>query len=139
MLADKLVPVVAIHSPGGSRANRHHTPNPQLGAAQQTQDEDPQATRNPLELSSVISHGEGTRTPHNPPIGAGDKHHPPLNDPRCSKPSRCRQTPRVTREIRSETQSPSASRCNHSSNTLGWSPISPNDESIKQDELERIG
>ena len=72
MLADKLVPVVAIHSPGGSRANRHHTPNPQLGAAQQTQDEDPQATRNPLELSSVISHGEGTRTPHNPPIGAGD-------------------------------------------------------------------
>ena len=139
MLADKLVPVVAIHSPGGSRANRHHTPNPQLGAAQQTQDEDPQATRNPLELSSVISHGEGTRTPHNPPIGAGDKHHPPLNDPRCSKPSRCRQTPRVTSEVCSKTQSPSASRCNHSSNALGCSPISPNDESIKQDELERNG
>ena len=122
MIAGKLVPVVAIHSLGGSRANRHHMPNSQPGAAQPTQDEDPQATRNPLELPFVISHGEGTRTPHNPPIGAGDKHHPPLNDPRCSKPSRCRQTPRVTREIRSETQSPSASRCNHSSNALGFTP-----------------
>ena len=51
LLAGKLVPIVAIHSLGGSHANRHHTPNPQLGAAQPTQDEDPQATRNPLELS----------------------------------------------------------------------------------------
>ena len=40
---------MAIHSLGGSRANRHHTPNPQSGAAQPTQDEDPQATSNPLE------------------------------------------------------------------------------------------
>ena len=28
LLAGKLVPVVAIHSLGGSRGNRHHTPNP---------------------------------------------------------------------------------------------------------------
>ena len=28
LLADKLVPVVAIYSLGGSRANWHHTPNP---------------------------------------------------------------------------------------------------------------
>ena len=28
LLAGKLVPVVAIHPLGGSRANRHHTPNP---------------------------------------------------------------------------------------------------------------
>ena len=34
LLVGKLVPVVAIHSLGGSRANRHHTPNPQLSAAQ---------------------------------------------------------------------------------------------------------
>ena len=34
LLAGKLVPVVAIHSLGGSHANRHHTANPQLGAAQ---------------------------------------------------------------------------------------------------------
>ena len=27
LLAGKLVPVVAIHSLGGSHANRHHTPN----------------------------------------------------------------------------------------------------------------
>ena len=27
LLVGKLVPVVAIHSLGGSRANRHHTPN----------------------------------------------------------------------------------------------------------------
>ena len=29
LLAGKLVPIVAIHSLGGSRANWHHTPNPQ--------------------------------------------------------------------------------------------------------------
>ena len=39
LLADKLVLIVAIHSLGGSRANRQHTPNPQPGAAQPTQDE----------------------------------------------------------------------------------------------------
>ena len=49
LLADKLVPVVAIHSLGGSRANWHHMPNPQSGAAQPTQDEDPQAMSNRLE------------------------------------------------------------------------------------------
>ena len=41
LLAGKLVPIVAIHSLGGSCANRHHTPNPQSGAAQPTQDGDP--------------------------------------------------------------------------------------------------
>ena len=65
LLADKLVPVVAIHPLGGSHANRHYTPNPQPGGAQPTQDGDPQATSNPLELPSVISHEEGIRTPHN--------------------------------------------------------------------------
>jgi hypothetical protein len=40
LLTSKLVPVVTIHSLGGSRANRHHTPNPQSGAAQPRQDED---------------------------------------------------------------------------------------------------
>jgi hypothetical protein len=50
LLSGKLVPVVAIHPLGDSRANRHHTPNPQPGAAQPTQDGDPQATSNPLEL-----------------------------------------------------------------------------------------
>ena len=54
LLADKLVLVVAIHSLGGSRANRHHTPNPQSGVVQPTQDEDPQATRNPLELPLAL-------------------------------------------------------------------------------------
>jgi hypothetical protein len=49
LLVGKLVPVVAIHPLGGSRANRHHTPNTQPGAAQPTQDGDPQATSNPLE------------------------------------------------------------------------------------------
>ena len=49
LLPGKVVPIVAIHSLGGSRANRHHMPNPQSGATQPTQDEDPQATSNPLE------------------------------------------------------------------------------------------
>ena len=54
LLAGKLVFVVAIHSLGGSRANRHHTPNLQPGATQSRQDEDPQATRNLLELPLVL-------------------------------------------------------------------------------------
>ena len=57
LLTGKLVPVVAIHSLGGSRANGHHTPNPQPGAAQPTQDEDTQATRNSLELPLVLRWG----------------------------------------------------------------------------------
>jgi hypothetical protein len=36
LLAGKLVLVVVIQSIGGSRANWHHTPNPQSGAAQPT-------------------------------------------------------------------------------------------------------
>ena len=38
--AEKLVPVVGIHPLGGSRANKHYTPNLQPGAAQPTQDGD---------------------------------------------------------------------------------------------------
>jgi hypothetical protein len=65
MLAIKLVLVVAIHTLGSLHANWHHTPNPQLGAAQSTQDGDPKATRNPLEMTFVISHRKASRTPHN--------------------------------------------------------------------------
>ena len=57
MLVGKLVPVVAIHSLGGSCANKHHTPNPQSGAAQPTQDEDPQTTSNPLEYLLSLHQG----------------------------------------------------------------------------------
>jgi hypothetical protein len=57
LLAGKLVLVVEIHSLGGSRANRHHTFNSQPGAAQPTQDEDPQATHNPLELPLALHRG----------------------------------------------------------------------------------
>ena len=58
LLVGKLVPIVVIHSLGGSRANRHHTPNPQSGAAQPTQDEDPQATSNPLEYIWALRWGK---------------------------------------------------------------------------------
>ena len=64
LLASKLVPVVAIHPLRGSRANRHHTPNPQSGAAQPTQDGDPQATSNPLEYLLTLRR-KRSRTPHN--------------------------------------------------------------------------
>ena len=122
MLADKLVLVVAIQSLGGSRTNWHHTPNPQPGAAQPTQDED------------HTSHKQSTRVPFGSPprkyqepltittIGAGDNHQPPLDDTRCSKPSRWWQPPRVTSESHSETRTPSASRCKHLRNVLGFSP-----------------
>ena len=58
LLTGKLVPVVAIHSLEGSHANRHHTPSPQSGAAQPTQDEDPQATSNPLEYLLALHQGK---------------------------------------------------------------------------------
>ena len=51
------VPVVAIHPLGGSCTNRHHTPNPQPGAAQPTQDED------------YTSHEQSTRVPFVSPPG----------------------------------------------------------------------
>jgi hypothetical protein len=38
-------------------------------------------------------------------IEAGDKHHPPLDDPHCTKSSRRREPPRETSKSRSETQS----------------------------------
>ena len=61
-----LVPVVVIHSLGGSYANRHHTPSPQSGAAQATQDEDPQATSNPLEYLLAL-HREQVKNPSQSP------------------------------------------------------------------------
>jgi hypothetical protein len=82
------VPVVAIHPLRGSRANRHHTPNPQSSAAQPTQDEDPQATSNPLEYLLAHRQGKGQEPLPITMIEAGDKHLPPLDDPRCTKPSR---------------------------------------------------
>jgi hypothetical protein len=103
LLVGKPVLVVAIHSLRGSRAYRHHTPNRQSGAAQPTQDED------------HTSHEQSTRVPFGYPpekgqepltitmIGARDKHLPPLDDPRYSKPSRCWQPPRVTSKSYSET------------------------------------
>jgi hypothetical protein len=98
LLAGKLVPVVVIHSLEGSRANRHHTPNPQSCATQPTQDEDHR------------SHTQSTRVHFGSPPGksqepliitmirAGDKYLPPLEDPCCTKTSRWRQPPRETRE-----------------------------------------
>ena len=64
LLAGKLVLVVAIHPLGGSRANRHHKPNPQPGAAQSTHNGDPQATSNPLEYLLVLHRGK-IKNPHN--------------------------------------------------------------------------
>ena len=61
MLADKLVPIVAIHSLRGSHAYWHHTPNPQSGAAQLTQDED------------HTSHEQSTRVPFGSPPGKGQE------------------------------------------------------------------
>ena len=58
LLASKLVPVVVIHSLGGSHANRHHMPNPHLGAAQPTQDEGTQVSSNPLEYLFAFSRGD---------------------------------------------------------------------------------
>ena len=122
LLAGKLVLVVVIHSLEGSRTNWHHTPNPQQGATQPTQDEDHISHEQSTRVSFGSPLGKGQEPLTITTIGAGDNHHSSLNNPRFSKPSRWRQPPRVISEIRSETQSPSASRFNHSSNALGFTP-----------------
>jgi hypothetical protein len=115
-----LVPVVVIHSLRGSCANWRHTPNLQSGAVQQTQDEDHTNHEQSIRVPFGSSLGKDQEPLTITMIGARDNHLPPLNDSRCTKPSRWRQLPRVASETRSEIQSPSASRCNHSSNALGF-------------------
>ena len=103
LLAGKLVLVVAIHSLGGSRANWHHTPNPQSGAAQSTQAEDHTSHEQCTRVSFDSPPGKGQEPLTITTIGARDNHQPMLDDPRCSKPSRWRQPSRVTSESHSET------------------------------------
>ena len=102
-----------------------------IGITRQTLNRVP---HNQHKMRITTSHEQSTRVPFDSPsekgqepltitaIGAGDNHQPPLDDSRCSKPSRWRQPPRVTSESRSKTRTPSASRCKHSSNALGFSP-----------------
>ena len=75
LLASKLVLVVAIHPLGGSRANRHHMPNLQPGAAQPTQDGD----HTSHEQSTRVSFGSPPEKGQEPltitMIGIGDNHH----------------------------------------------------------------
>jgi hypothetical protein len=97
LLAVKLVPAVAIHSLGGSRANRHHTPNPQPGAAQPIQDEDPQATHKSTGVAFGAPPGKAQEPLTIIMIRAGDNHLPSLDDSPIIGPSRCQQTPRVTK------------------------------------------
>ena len=66
LVVGKLVLIVAIHPLGGSRANRHHTPNPQLGATQPIQDDDLQATSNPLEYLLAL-HRRKVKNPSQSP------------------------------------------------------------------------
>jgi hypothetical protein len=69
---------------------------------------------NPLEYLLALRRGKVKNTSQITMIGAGDNHLPPLDDPHYTKLSRWWKPPRVTSESRGETQSPSASRCNHS-------------------------
>ena len=58
LLAGKLLLVVAIHSLGGSRANWHHTPNPQWVPHNQHKIRITQATSNPLEYLLTFRRGK---------------------------------------------------------------------------------
>jgi hypothetical protein len=112
---------------------RHHTPNPQSGAAQPIQDEDHTSHEQSTRVSFGTPPEKGQEHLTITTIRAGDKHLPPLNDPRCTKRSRWRQPPRETSESCSETQSPSAFRCNHSRNALGFtSNLIKDDESMME-------
>ena len=86
-----LVLVVAIHQLVGSRANERYKAQPSAGAAQPLTRRDPQATSNPIEmLFATLPQGKLKNPLQITLIGAGDNHLPPLDDPRCSKPSRGR-------------------------------------------------
>jgi hypothetical protein len=97
LLAGKLVLIVVIHSLGGSRANWHHTPNPQSGAIQPTQDEDHTSHKQSTRLAFGALSGKAQEPLTITMIRARDNHLPPLDDPPITGPSRCQQTPRVTR------------------------------------------
>jgi hypothetical protein len=120
LLTCKLVPIVVIHPLGGSRANRYHTPNPQSGATQPTQDGDHKNHEQSIRVYFSSPPGKGQEPLTITTIGARDNHLSLLDDPRSTKASRWRQPPIVTSETRSETQSSSVSRCNHLSNALGF-------------------
>ena len=92
LLAGKLVLVVAIHSLGGSRANLHHTPNPQPGVAQPTQDEDHTSHEQSTSVAFSAPLGKAQEPLTITTIGAGDNHLPPLDDPPITGPSRHQQT-----------------------------------------------
>ena len=78
-------------------------------------------TSNPLELPFGAQPGK-VQIPSQSPEMATNNHQlvPILH--RCTKPSRWWQPLRATSESRSKTRIPSASRCNHSSNALAFSP-----------------
>jgi hypothetical protein len=97
LLAGKLVLVVVIHSLGGSRANWHHTPNPQSGATQPTQDEDHTSHEQSTRVAFGASPGRAQEPLTITMIGAEDNHLPPLDDPPITGLSRCQQTSKVTR------------------------------------------
>ena len=77
------------------------------------------------EQSTRVTFQRSTREGTNPLTITGDGHEQSptrANPPPLLQPSRWWQPPRETSEIRSATRILSASRCNHSSNALGFSP-----------------
>ena len=131
--------VVVIHPLRGSRANRHHTSNLQSGAAQPTQDGDPQATSNPLEYLLAFHWGKVKNPSQSPRLEPNTNTF--LRSTILATPSH------LGGGNHQEKQMNPTAKHNHQvpldeisqSNVLGCSPNSPNDESIKQDELERNG
>jgi hypothetical protein len=130
--------IIAIHPLKGSRVNRHHTPNPQLGAAQPTQDGDPQVMSNSLDYLLALSVGK-VKNPSQLPRSKL-KTSTFLRSTILAAPSH------LDGGKHQDQQAKSAVKHNHQvpldaitqSNALGCSPISPNNESNKQGEWERI-
>ena len=108
---------------GGSEAKRCCTnPSTQLDTTRTyPQVRSLNDTSNPLELPFGSPPGKA-QDPSQSPEPATNNHQLVTILLRCSKPSRWWQPPRETSESHSETQIPSASRCNHSSNALKFSP-----------------
>jgi hypothetical protein len=98
LLAGNLVHVVMTHSLGGSRTNRHHTPNP---TQEHHKNQHNRGYTSHEQFTRVafcdLKWGVGTRTPYNHHDWNQGQPPPSAQRYRCSKPSRWRQWPRVTR------------------------------------------
>jgi hypothetical protein len=100
LFAGNFVHVVVIHSLGGSQANKHHMPSPTLGWHKSQQKWGSTSHEQSTKVAfRDLPWGIGTRPPHNHCDRSQRQAPPSTQRSSCSKSSRWRQLPRVTRDL----------------------------------------